>query len=281
MPRSIYIVILILLNLVPAFGVLQLGWTVFELIFLYWIENLVIGVFMILRIIVRRYDHPITFLLPAFMVPFFSFHYGMFCYIHGSFLVHLFGPDTIKSESLQQAIPQVLGQSHLLMGVLALSAWHLFEWLTELRQDGPGTGGIKDLTTRPYRRIIVLHITILAGGFIITALGQPTIALLVLIGLKIAFDYYQWHQDSKKVDAKDKQPDEAIMTKMAEQYPEPEITVNGQIRRFDSFAQLKQSKEYRLMRNLGSLMGGDNIKALDRYMDMRITQENMPQQKIE
>lgn len=271
-PRPAYIATLILLNLVPAFGVLQFGWTVFELIFLYWFENLVIGVFMILRMLVRRYDHPAALLAPLFMVPFFSFHYGMFCYVHGIFVVSLFGPDGMKSMELLPVIPQVLSQSHLLIGVVALSTWHLFEWVTELMRDGPGADDIKEVTTRPYRRIIVLHITLIAGGFIITALGEPQIALLILIGLKMAFDYHQWQKDEKQ-SKEAPEPDEDMMAKLAEDYPEPVIKINGEERRFDSFSDLKQSREYRLMRALGGLVGGKQMKALDQYLNKRIAEE--------
>lgn len=273
MPRSLYIAALVLLNLVPAFGVLQFGWTVFELIFLYWFENLVIGAFMILRMLVRHYDNPVAFIAPLFMVPFFTFHYGMFCYVHGIFVVSLFGPEGMQSMELLPVIPQVLSESHLLIGVVALTAWHLFEWVSELMRHGPGAEGIKDVTTRPYRRIIVLHITILAGGFIITALGEPRIALLILIGLKMAFDYHQWQKDEKE---DDEEPllDEEMMAKLAEDYPDPEVTINGETIRYDSFADLKKSKHYRLMRTLGGLVGGKQMKALDTYINMRIEQEN-------
>ena len=39
-----------------------------------------------------------------------------------------------------------------------------------------------------YGRVIVLHLTILFGGFVIAFLGAPIGALLILVGLKTAFD---------------------------------------------------------------------------------------------
>jgi hypothetical protein len=40
----------------------------------------------------------------------------------------------------------------------------------------------------PYKRIVVMHVAIIAGGFGVLALGEPTILLLVLVGLKTAMD---------------------------------------------------------------------------------------------
>jgi hypothetical protein len=41
---------------------------------------------------------------------------------------------------------------------------------------------------KPYGRVIVLHFTILVGGFGAMALGSPVWALVVLIAVKVALD---------------------------------------------------------------------------------------------
>jgi len=41
---------------------------------------------------------------------------------------------------------------------------------------------------QPYARVVVLHITILAGGFAFMALHAPAAALVVLVALKTAMD---------------------------------------------------------------------------------------------
>jgi uncharacterized membrane protein YjjP (DUF1212 family) len=47
--------------------------------------------------------------------------------------------------------------------------------------------------TDPYRRIVVLHIALIAGAFAIILSGGGTVApiLLALIALKIGFDIHQ------------------------------------------------------------------------------------------
>jgi hypothetical protein len=44
------------------------------------------------------------------------------------------------------------------------------------------------LMQQPYGRVIVLHITILAGGFLVTILQSPIVGLLLLVALKIGLD---------------------------------------------------------------------------------------------
>jgi hypothetical protein len=41
---------------------------------------------------------------------------------------------------------------------------------------------------QPYGRVVILHITIIIGGFLSVFLGSPLVALLFLIILKIVID---------------------------------------------------------------------------------------------
>lgn len=118
--------VLIIANLFPLIGVIFLGWSVFNIVVLYWMENLVIGVINILKMITCRPDLDeggveqfITGKLPEaqraellaklesqggvkaalrghsamkfFMIPFFAVHYFGFCAGHGFFVFSMFG----------------------------------------------------------------------------------------------------------------------------------------------------------------------------------------------
>lgn len=47
---------------------------------------------------------------------------------------------------------------------------------------------LEDQMTEPYRRIIVMHVTIIVGGILAMALKTPLPALILLIALKIGVD---------------------------------------------------------------------------------------------
>jgi hypothetical protein len=59
-----------------------------SLVALYWLENLVIGGYTILRLAGSVVTGLGNLLLALFMIPFFTLHYGMFCYGHGIFTNH-------------------------------------------------------------------------------------------------------------------------------------------------------------------------------------------------
>jgi Family of unknown function (DUF6498) len=47
---------------------------------------------------------------------------------------------------------------------------------------------VSNLMSAPYGRIVVLHVTLIAGAFLITALHAPVLGALLLIGLKLTYD---------------------------------------------------------------------------------------------
>ena len=52
------------------------------------------------------------------------------------------------------------------------------------------SGSLKKLMSKPYQRIVIMHIAILAGGFFVLKLNSPLPLLIVLILLKTFFDLY-------------------------------------------------------------------------------------------
>lgn len=269
---------LVALNLVPLVGVLNWGWQSFDLIFLYWMENVVIGVFAAARMVIRPYSHPLDFAFPLFIVPFFCVHYGMFCWGHGSFVVSMFGPEGDFGQQLIPATLVVLSSPHMLMALGALTLIQALDWIRDIRHRGLGADGIKDLMVKPYRRIVVLHLTIIAGGFALAALDEPTTGLLVLVLVKTAADVWHWRKDSEAEAESELDPRELLtperLAEMAGKYPEPKVTVNGQERKFASFAEMKDSSEFRMAQSVMRMVGaGRELKLLSTYLDMKVAEE--------
>lgn len=177
-------VALILANMVPLAGVLWLDWRVFDILILYWAENVVIGVVNILRMLMVADSSRF------FLAPFFALHYGMFCFGHYSAVVGLFGSEFQEGDSRMFGVSlHDAWQSPLWIGVAAIAISHLvsfyfnFVGAGEYRRTSP-----RQLMQRPYGRIIVLHVAVIAGGFLVTMLGDPAWMLLVLIIVKTVID---------------------------------------------------------------------------------------------
>jgi len=267
--------LLVVLNLLPMVGVVSWGWQSFDLIFLYWMENVVIGLFTLGRMVARRYGHAIEFAYPLFFAPFFALHYGGFSWGHGTFVVSLFAPDEMQSTGLWEAVAHILQSDQMLMALAALVLIQLLDWVRDIRVQGLGADDLKDLMTKPYRRIVVLHLTIIGSGFALGAMDEPLAGLVLLVVLKTAFDLWHWRKDS----AAETQGEafELSAEKIAEleaEYPHPMVKVNGREIRFDSFEAMKASKEFRFAMALMRLVGaGNDLRVLQSYMDMRIARE--------
>lgn len=271
------LLLLVLLNAMPVAGVLYWGWKSFDLIFLYWMENVVIGLFTAARIVIRPYAHPLEAVYPLFIGPFFCVHYGMFTWGHGTFVVSLFGPE-MNGHELMPAVLAVLQSPYMLAAAVALALIQAMDWIRDIRQRGLGADSVKDLMVHPYRRIAVLHLTIIAGGFALAALDEPTAGLLILVLVKTGSDVWHWRQDGAREEAAS--PAEVapeVLSKMAREYAEPKVTVNGEEKRFASFAELKASKEFRMAQAVMRMMGASReLKALSAYLDMKIAEERAP-----
>lgn len=184
-PLSLSTIALVLANLVPLAGAALGGWSAYELLLLFWAENVVIGLFQVLRmgsvaLLRRKADQ-------AGLIPFFILHYGMFAFVHGMFVTASFGPPA--EASLAQAMGLLLSPSGLLFALLALAASHGFSFVVNFL----GAGEWRDaempaLMKQPYARVVVLHVVILGGGAAAMALGEPLAALLILVVLKMGFD---------------------------------------------------------------------------------------------
>jgi hypothetical protein len=181
------LVSLILANLWPLLGVLFLGWTVFAVVLLFWIENVIVGVFNLARMALARGGSGGQRILKVFLMPFFTVHYGMFTLVHGVFVFALFGGTVPLSAP--EALPDVLRGAGVGPAALALLASHGISFVANYVLGGEyRTTTAAALMLAPYGRVVVLHVVIIMGAFVIQALGTPLLALALLVVLKIGLD---------------------------------------------------------------------------------------------
>ena len=135
---------------------------------------------------------------------FFLFHYGMFWLVHGIFVFALpaFGSGFTGSSASDicfdsagfpmQCQGNAFGEvvwSSILIGAVALFISHGASFF--LNYIGRGeyiTASPSGQMGAVYGRVVILHLTIIFGSFVVAFLGSPIGALLVLVVLKTAFD---------------------------------------------------------------------------------------------
>ncbi|MDH3877589.1 MAG: DUF6498-containing protein [Desulfobacterales bacterium] len=205
---SLSIQALTVANLVPLVGVVYLGWDAAAIVLLYWIENLIIGLFNVLRMILVKVESPSKQFQKLFMIPFFCVHFGGFCAVHGFFLLTVFkmGPDWdaftpggpwmgpfIFLQLLYSVVMQ-LWQSRppgLEWPVLGLAVSHGLSFVKNFLFGQEYLAlNVNEIMMRPYKRIVLMHVAIIAGGVFVMKLGSPVGLLCVLIFLKIGMDIW-------------------------------------------------------------------------------------------
>ena len=189
--KRISVIAIIITNLIPIYGVLFMGCQVFPVIFLYWIENVIIGISNVLKMLLSSPGSPGQWVAKFFMIPFFCVHYGMFTLVHGIFILVFFG-GYMKSGSPMPGISDLLnliGSLQIGGAVLALMLSHTVSFITNYIGNGEyKQASLSDLMAQPYGRVIILHLTIMIGGFLMMALGSPVVGLVFLIVLKTFID---------------------------------------------------------------------------------------------
>jgi Family of unknown function (DUF6498) len=195
--------VLVAVNLIPLVGVLFKGWDLWSILILYWLENGIVGVINVVKILLAAGTSSGA-ATKAVIVPFFIVHYGLFWVVHGAFVLAVLpllvsvtsgaGPSPIDVGPFG-AIPgddQVTADPMwdvVLGAAVGLAISHLVSFFLNFvgRREYRTTTPVAQASA-PYARVVVLHVTILFGALLTAALGNPVWALVVLVGLKMALD---------------------------------------------------------------------------------------------
>lgn len=180
-PLGLSLFFLVAANLVPLLGALFWGWRVFDIVVLYWIENVIVGFLNAIRMLMIRNGGTggLHLFGKIFQIGFFLFHYGVFTLVHGVFVFTLLGGGFGVTKQ-EVDIPLLLIK--LKWAVLALVISHVFSLLYNFI--GKQEYKKSDLQTQmmaPYPRMIALHVAIVFGAFAVEALGQPVVLLAILV----------------------------------------------------------------------------------------------------
>lgn len=215
LPLPMTALLLVAVNLIPLIGVAFWGWSLMLILVLYWVESGVVGAINVFKIARaagqpgRSADGGAVGLVSlrigsrdvigkAALIGFFVLHYGIFWVVHGVFvfLLPLFAGLTSMFRN-----PDGLGFGPADFGPLPLDGLALSAALMAASHvvsffvNYVGRGEYLRIAPQAqmmsvYGRVAVLHVTILAGAFLVGWFGTPLAALTVLIGLKTALDLF-------------------------------------------------------------------------------------------
>ncbi len=196
---------LLVANLVPLIGVLFFAWDLVLVLALFWIENIIIGVFNLLKMLLVAVRNNV--LKSLFLSAFFILHYGIFTAAHGQLLANVLGlSDKVawNSDFADQFGPFSLffGAADLLayfvalyspvilLGIFGLVLSHSVSFIENFILKGAMFTQTSDkLMGRPYKHIIVMHAGLMLGAIVMQKFGSSIWLLAILVGLKIAVDF--------------------------------------------------------------------------------------------
>lgn len=191
---------LLLANAIPLVGILVFGWTPHLLLVSYWLETaVVLGVSVAKARRAEGEDDPAELPAETFnetstesligqskrdIISFFVYCYGWFWVMSAPFVfvfpVAVSGMDLASPTAICVAAISLVAQH-------AVSYWATYIGEQEYEQQGPVT-----VMFEPNQRTIVLHFTIILGGFILPLIGSGISLLIVRVLVKTHFD--RWGQ---------------------------------------------------------------------------------------
>lgn len=150
-------------------------WGVFAVLALYWFENLCTGVAQTVKLRdLERFRRA----APRLFAPsaFFALHYGLFTLVHGVLVFVFFG-----------LVAGGLWQDHAgwWISALVVAGMQFAQYRTEWRARGAWANAtVGRLVAEPYARVAVLHVVMIAGGWLALTSSEPRSILLLFAAAK-------------------------------------------------------------------------------------------------
>lgn len=178
------LLILIGANLVPLLGVIFGGWDILILLLLFWLENGIIGIFNIFRMMLAQRTPNLSNWQNFVLIPFFVVHYASFMIGHGLILLAFFTLTNFKhGYDFEQAFPEVW------IGVVGLIFSHGYSFVRNflMRREYMNVTMLQQMG-KPYSRVIVMQFTLIIGAFVVMKYHNQVYTMAALVLLKIGFD---------------------------------------------------------------------------------------------
>ena len=193
-------VLLILLNLVPLYGVWFRGWDAAQIFLVYALETVIIGVVNVLKMaIVTIFVKPTdewqnggsnSMQRGWFFIFFFIIHYGFFVFVQTQLFFGVSG--IIKGGSTlgkYAQVPAALGEDGKFL-FLAFIVYHLLQtYLGFIRSGRYKTISMGRLMFQPYIRIFIQQFVVIFGS-IFLSFGLGKIFILILVVVTIFFELF-------------------------------------------------------------------------------------------
>ena len=192
--------LLIIVNLVPLYGVWFEDWNAGIVFLVYCLETVIIGFINVLKmagvtVFVRSRDiwennGSRSMQSGWFFILFFILHYGFFIFVQTQIFFSVSG--LVKDDSLfgrYGQIPALLGREGKLLLAIFITYYTLQTIYDFIISGQYKKIGLTRLMFQPYTRIIVQQLVVIAGSMFLQ-FGAGKIFILILVTVKIFFEVF-------------------------------------------------------------------------------------------
>jgi len=200
-------------NVIVIFFAIVDNLSAFEVLWIYWFQSVIIGVFNFIKIISLKEFTTTGFRRGSSELPptkaakfstaiFFLIHYGFFHFVYAMFLGGFSGNTKMSSSNSTN--------NYLLFTSLIFFISYLIEYIQANRTKSEEIPNLGVLMFAPYFRIIPMHFTIIFGGFV-SVLGSfismklDLLIIILFVGIKTfieivtnAFDFFSLSAQTAK-----------------------------------------------------------------------------------
>jgi hypothetical protein len=189
-PRRIASLVLLLAsNAVCLAGVLFGGWSIRDMLVLFWSETAVIGAYNVLKMLLLPRPRPGNPPAPRLLlIPLFLLHFGIFMAVHLVFVLWLTRQEA-HSFTLDWRSALADARDALAWGLPALVLSHGASFVSNYLVGGERRRATaSELFVAPYSRIMVMHLVVMFGAAVVVFLRTPAPLVVLLAAIKVAVD---------------------------------------------------------------------------------------------
>jgi len=192
--------LLILVNLVPLYGVWFDGWDARMVFLVYCLETIIIGIMTVLKmagltLFVKSAEHwkingKSTRLIGWFLIIFFILHYGIFVFVQTQLFFGVSG--MMKGTSLISGyaqIPALLGNEGKILLAIFICYYTLEMLFSFFLSGNYKTVSMVRLMFQPYGRIFIQQLVVILGS-IFLSFGAGRIFILVFVVIRILAEVF-------------------------------------------------------------------------------------------
>ncbi|MFT4599969.1 MAG: hypothetical protein ACI857_000137 [Arenicella sp.] len=205
-PGKLTLISIILLNLITLIIAINLDWKTFDLVLLFWTENLAIGLFNVPKMIIAFFSNWSKKGNSFFPIPFFIAHFSIFCFGHGVIITKLFGEEKLEGVHMAEPVVDLINTPTFFSGLIIMCSIQAIFFVTRFIFKGEyKSSTVSKQMFEPYKRIFITQALLMGLAVMIFMINSESsfnadsiLTLCLFFVIKIIIDIQLYRSDERK-----------------------------------------------------------------------------------